>query len=43
MTHVINAEDVDIIIESGTKSIIVHREDVNIADYQIIFNTFSER
>jgi DNA-directed RNA polymerase subunit beta len=40
--HVIAAEDVDVILESGAKSIIVHREDVNIADYQIIFNTLAK-
>jgi DNA-directed RNA polymerase subunit beta len=40
--HVIAAEDVEVILESGAKSIIVHREDVNIADYQIIFNTLAK-
>src|SRR6476659_9516904 len=37
--HVIEAEDVDIITESGVKSIILHRDDVNVTDYHIIFNT----
>jgi DNA-directed RNA polymerase subunit beta len=40
--HVITAEDVDVILESGTKSIILNREDVNIADFQIIFNTLAK-
>ncbi len=35
--HVIEAADVDTIVESGTKSIILHRDDVNITDYHIIF------
>jgi DNA-directed RNA polymerase subunit beta len=36
---VVSEEDIDTIIESGTKSIILHREDINIADYTIIYNT----
>ena len=40
--HVIEAEDVDVILESGSKSIILNREDVNIADFQIIFNTLAK-
>ena len=40
--HVITAEDVDVILESGSKSIILNREDVNIADFQIIFNTLAK-
>ena len=40
--HLISAEDADTILESGVKSIILHREDVNIADYLIIFNTLSK-
>jgi DNA-directed RNA polymerase subunit beta len=40
--HIITAEDVDVILESGVKSIILHREDVNVADYQIIFNTLAK-
>jgi DNA-directed RNA polymerase subunit beta len=40
--HVIAAEDVDVIIDSGVKSIILHRDDINIADYNIIFNTLAK-
>ena len=39
---VIGAEDIDTILGSGTKSIIVHREDININDYQIIYNTLQK-
>jgi len=38
----IAAEDVDVIINSGVKSIILHRENVNIADYAIIYNTLQK-
>ena len=40
--HVITAEDVDTVLESGVKSIILHREDVNVADFHIIFNTLAK-
>jgi len=40
--HIITEEDVNTILESGTKSIILNREDVNIADFQIIFNTLAK-
>jgi DNA-directed RNA polymerase subunit beta len=40
--HVLGAEDVDTIIESGVKSIILHRDDVNVTDYHIIFNTLAK-
>jgi DNA-directed RNA polymerase subunit beta len=40
--HVITAEDVDTIIDSGVKSVILHRVDVNVADYYIIFNTLAK-
>ena len=36
---VIEEDDIATILESGTKSIILHREDVNVADYTIIYNT----
>ena len=39
---VINEEDIDLILESGAKSIIVHKEDVNISDYAIIYNTLQK-
>ena len=40
--HIITDEDVEIIVDSGTKSIILHRDDVNVTDYTIIFNTLSK-
>jgi DNA-directed RNA polymerase subunit beta len=40
--HILTAEDVDTIIESGVKSVILHRVDVNVADYYIIFNTLAK-
>ncbi len=39
---VLSEEDVDTIVDSSTKSIILHREDINIADYQIIYNTLQK-
>jgi DNA-directed RNA polymerase subunit beta len=35
-------EDVELIMDSGVDSIILHREDINIADYTIIYNTLSK-
>src|SRR5919112_172317 len=35
-------EDIDTILDSGVKSIILHRENVNIADYTIIYNTLQK-
>ncbi len=35
-------EDLETIVESGTKSIILHREDVNVTDYSIIYNTLQK-
>ncbi|MEM6523025.1 MAG: DNA-directed RNA polymerase subunit beta [Bacteroidota bacterium] len=40
--HIITDEDIETIVESGTKSIILHRDDVNVTDYTIIFNTLSK-
>ncbi|MEO8475331.1 MAG: DNA-directed RNA polymerase subunit beta, partial [Chryseolinea sp.] len=40
--HTLTSEDVEVIIESGVKSIILHRDDINIADYHIIFNTLAK-
>jgi len=40
--HVITPEDIETILESGTKSIILHKTDVNVTDYQIIFNTLAK-
>ena len=39
---IIGEEDLDTIVESGTKSIILHREDVNVTDYAIIYNTLQK-
>src|SRR3954470_18266574 len=33
---------VDLILDANVKTIILHREDVNVADYQIIFNTLQK-
>ncbi|MBX0333551.1 DNA-directed RNA polymerase subunit beta [Pontibacter sp. HSC-14F20] len=38
----ITQDDIDVIVDSGTKSIILHRENVNIADYAIIYNTLQK-
>lgn len=40
--HIIQDEDIEEIIDSGTKSIILHREDVNVTDYTIIYNTLQK-
>jgi len=39
---IIKEEDINTIIDSGSKSVILHREDVNIADYAIIYNTLQK-
>jgi DNA-directed RNA polymerase subunit beta len=39
---VLEEEDIDVILDSGTKSIILHREDVNVTDYSIIYNTLQK-
>jgi len=40
--HVIEEENIETILDSGTKSIILHKDDVSITDYQIIFNTLAK-
>ncbi|WP_027002350.1 DNA-directed RNA polymerase subunit beta [Hugenholtzia roseola] len=40
--HVIEAEDIDTILSSNAEVIILHREDVNIQDYAIIYNTLQK-
>ena len=40
--HILELEDLEIIIESGAKSIILHREDVRVTDFTIIFNTLAK-
>ena len=39
---VLAEEDIEMIIDSGNSSIIVHRKDVNIADYTIVYNTLQK-
>jgi DNA-directed RNA polymerase subunit beta len=39
---VITEDDLEVIQESGSKSIILHREDININDYKIIYNTLQK-
>ena len=39
---VLNAEDIETVISSGQKSIILHKEDMNVADYNIIYNTLQK-
>lgn len=38
----ISADDIDVILDSGQKSIILHKEDMNVADYNIIYNTLQK-
>ncbi|OKL39031.1 DNA-directed RNA polymerase subunit beta [Pontibacter flavimaris] len=38
----ISPDDIDVILNSGVQSIILHRENVNIADYAIIYNTLQK-
>ncbi len=40
--HVLTPEDIDTIVDSGSKSIILHREDVSATDFTIIFNTLAK-
>jgi len=39
---VIEKEDLDIIVDSGMQSILVHRDDTSTSDYAIIFNTLQK-
>ena len=39
---IIKEDDLDTILESGSKTVILHREDVNITDYAIIYNTLQK-
>ena len=39
---VIEQEDIETILDSGVDSIILHRKDINIADYAIIYNTLQK-
>jgi len=40
--HIISEDDIEIILDSGSKSIILHRDDVSITDFNIIFNTLGK-
>ncbi len=39
---VIEPEHIDLIIDSGSKTILIHREDINLSDYAIIYNTLQK-
>lgn len=39
---VVSVDDIDVITDSGQKSIILHKEDMNMADYNIIYNTLQK-
>ncbi|HZM13064.1 MAG TPA: DNA-directed RNA polymerase subunit beta, partial [Bacteroidales bacterium] len=39
---VIETEHIDLIVDSGAKSILLHREDVSLSDFTIIYNTLQK-
>ena len=39
---VIENDHVDLIVDSGTKAILLHKEDVNLSDFAIIYNTLQK-
>ncbi len=39
---ILEAEHIDLIVDSGVKTVLLHREDFNTADYSIIFNTLQK-
>jgi len=39
---IISEEDLETILDSSSKSIILHREDINVTDYAIIYNTLQK-
>ena len=39
---ILTDSDIELILDSGSKSIILHREDVNVADFSIIYNTLQK-
>ncbi len=39
---VIEKEHIDLIVDSGSKTIILHKEDINAADFTIIYNTLQK-
>ena len=38
----LQVEDIDLIIDSNVESVVLHKVDINIADYTIIYNTLSK-
>ncbi|MDR1722866.1 MAG: DNA-directed RNA polymerase subunit beta [Tannerella sp.] len=40
--EVITKENIDVILESGTQNLLLHREDQNLNDYAIIYNTLQK-
>ncbi len=38
----LSADDLEVILSSGVTSVILHRDDINIADYTIIYNTLQK-
>ena len=40
--YVLKEEDIETILDSGTKSVILHKEEVNVTDYSIIYNTLQK-
>ncbi|AZQ64138.1 DNA-directed RNA polymerase subunit beta [Flammeovirga pectinis] len=40
--HIISEEDLELIEDAGVSSVIVHRKDININDFRIIFDTLSK-
>ena len=39
---IIEEDDIETILESGSKSIILHKKDVNVTDYSIVYNTLQK-
>lgn len=39
---ILEAEHIDLIVDSGVKTVLLHREDFNTSDYSIIFNTLQK-
>ena len=40
--HLLEAEDIDAVLDAGVKSVILHKINVNVADYLIIYNTLQK-
>jgi DNA-directed RNA polymerase subunit beta len=39
---ILTEDHIDLIIDSGAKSVILHKEDINVGDYTIIYNTLQK-